>query len=164
MPDFQTGVDVPMKRNVPVKKVTLNGKEVFVATVFDLQLAQYGLDRGLGGDIASGYDDASTPNTPAWAEKITGVKQADIIRSGREFADNASKTMGKSMVILGAGLNHWYHNDMHYRAIMNLLHMCGCIGQSGGGWCHYVGQEKLRPQAGWAPVAFALDWQNHPVI
>ena len=44
------------------------------------------------------------PNTPAWAEKITGVKQADIIRSGREFADNASKTMGKSMVILGAGL------------------------------------------------------------
>ncbi|BCG63088.1 MAG: nitrate reductase/nitrite oxidoreductase, alpha subunit [Methyloprofundus sp.] len=162
MPDFQTGVDVPMKRNVPVKKVTLNGKEVFVATVFDLQLAQYGLDRGLGGDIASGYDDASTPNTPAWAEKITGVKQADIIRSGREFADNASKTMGKSMVILGAGLNHWYHNDMHYRAIMNLLHMCGCIGQSGGGWCHYVGQEKLRPQAGWAPVAFALDWQKPP--
>ncbi len=162
MPDFQTGVDVPMKRNVPVKKVTLNGKEVFVATVFDLQLAQYGLDRGLGGDIASGYDDASIPNTPAWAEKITGVKQADIIRSGREFADNASKTMGKSMVIVGAGLNHWYHNDMPYRAIMNLLHMCGCIGQSGGGWCHYVGQEKLRPQAGWAPVAFALDWQKPP--
>ncbi|MCK4840744.1 MAG: nitrate reductase subunit alpha [Methylococcales bacterium] len=162
MPDFQTGVDVPMKRNVPVKKVTLNGKEVFVATVFDLQLAQYGLDRGLGGDIASGYDDASIPNTPAWAENITGVKQADIIRSGHEFADNASKTMGKSMVILGAGLNHWYHNDMHYRAIMNLLHMCGCIGQSGGGWCHYVGQEKLRPQAGWAPVAFALDWQKPP--
>jgi nitrate reductase alpha subunit len=162
MPDFQTGVDVPMKRNVPVKKVKLNGKDVFVATVFDLQMAQYGLDRGLGGDIAKGYDDASIPNTPAWAEKITGVKQADIIRSGREFADNASKTMGKSMVILGAGLNHWYHNDMHYRAIMNLLHMCGCIGQSGGGWCHYVGQEKLRPQAGWAPVAFALDWQKPP--
>lgn len=162
MPDFQTGVDVPMRRNIPVKKVTLDGKEVLVATVFDLQLAQYGVDRGLGGDIASGYDDASIPNTPAWAEKITGVKQADIIRSGREFADNASKTMGKSMVILGAGLNHWYHNDMHYRAIMNLLHMCGCIGQSGGGWCHYVGQEKLRPQAGWAPVAFALDWQKPP--
>ncbi len=162
MPDFQTGVDIPMRRNVPVKKVTLNGKETLVTTVFDLQLAQYGLDRGLGGDVASGYDDASIPNTPAWAEKITGVKQADIIRSGREFADNASKTMGKSMVILGAGLNHWYHNDMHYRAIMNLLHMCGCVGQSGGGWCHYVGQEKLRPQAGWAPVAFALDWQKPP--
>jgi nitrate reductase alpha subunit len=162
MPDFQSGADVSMHRNVPTKKITLNGKAVLVATVFDLQLAQYGIDRGLGGEVAKGYDDASIPNTPAWAEKITGVKQADIIRSGREFADNASKTMGKSMVILGAGLNHWYHNDMHYRAIMNLLHMCGCVGQSGGGWCHYVGQEKLRPQAGWAPIAFGLDWQKPP--
>ncbi|KAF3981212.1 MAG: nitrate reductase subunit alpha [Methylococcales symbiont of Hymedesmia sp. n. MRB-2018] len=162
MPDFQSGVDIPMRRNVPVKKIMLNGKAVLVATVFDLQLAQYGVDRNLGGDIASGYDDASTVNTPAWAEQITGVKQADIIRSGREFADNAAKTMGKSMVIVGAGLNHWYHNDMNYRSIMNLLHICGCVGQSGGGWSHYVGQEKLRPQAGWAPVAFALDWQKPP--
>jgi len=162
MPDFQSGVDVSMHRNVPTKKITLNGKDVLVATVFDLQLAQYGIDRGLGGEVATGYDDASIPNTPAWAEKITGVKQADIIRSGREFADNAAKTMGKSMVILGAGLNHWYHNDMNYRAIMNLLHMCGCVGQSGGGWAHYVGQEKLRPQAGWAPIAFGLDWQKPP--
>lgn len=36
--------------------------------------------------------------------------------------------------------------------------MCGCVGQSGGGWSHYVGQEKLRPQTGWQPLAFALDW------
>ena len=161
-PDFQSGKDKPMKRNVPVKKLELNGKEVIVTTVFDLQLAQYGIDRGLGGKAAKGYDDASITNTPAWAEKITGVKQADLIRTGREFAENAAKTMGKSMVILGAGINHWYHNDMNYRAIMNLLHMCGCVGQSGGGWAHYVGQEKLRPQAGWAPIAFALDWQKPP--
>ena len=40
--------------------------------------------------------------------------------------------------------------------------MCGCIGQSGGGWAHYVGQEKLRPQAGWVPVAFATDWHRPP--
>ena len=161
-PDFESGEDVGMVRKIPVKKIMLNGKETRVATVFDLQLAQYSIDRGLGGDVANGYDDANTPNTPAWAEKITGVKQADIIRTGREFADNASKTKGKSMVILGAGINHWYHNDMNYRAIMNLLHMCGCVGQSGGGWSHYVGQEKLRPQAGWAPIAFALDWHRPP--
>ena len=49
------------------------------------------------------------------------------------------------MVILGAGLNHWYHMDMNYRGIINMLVMCGCIGKSGGGWSHYVGQEKLRP-------------------
>ena len=66
------------------------------------------------------------------------------------------------MVIMGAAINHWYHNDMMYRGVMNLLHICGCVGQSGGGWAHYVGQEKLRPQAGWAPIAFALDWQRPP--
>src|SRR5690606_12237634 len=40
--------------------------------------------------------------------------------------------------------------------------MCGCVGQSGGGWAHYVGQEKLRPQTGWTPLAFALDWARPP--
>jgi nitrate reductase alpha subunit len=40
--------------------------------------------------------------------------------------------------------------------------MCGCVGQSGGGWSHYVGQEKLRPQTGWTPLAFALDWNRPP--
>ncbi len=66
------------------------------------------------------------------------------------------------MVIVGAALNHWYHNDMIYRGIINLLMMCGCIGKSGGGWAHYVGQEKLRPQFGWAPLAFGLDWSRPP--
>ena len=46
------------------------------------------------------------------------------------------------MVIVGAALNHWYHMDMNYRGLINMLMMCGCIGQSGGGWAHYVGQEK----------------------
>ena len=50
------------------------------------------------------------------------------------------------MVIIGAAMNHWYHCDMNYRGVINMLVMCGCIGQSGGGWSHYVGQEKLRPQ------------------
>src|SRR5690606_21260376 len=33
---------------------------------------------------------------------------------------------------------------------------------TGGGWAHYVGQEKLRPQSGWTPVAFGLDWSKPP--
>ena len=85
-----------------------------------------------------------------------------IIHVAREFATNAEKTNGRSMVILGAGMNHWYHMDMTYRGIINLLVFCGCIGQSGGGWSHYVGQEKLRPQTGWTPIAFALDWSRPP--
>ncbi|MBI2383382.1 MAG: nitrate reductase subunit alpha [Gammaproteobacteria bacterium] len=161
-PHFVPGQGEVLPRNVPVRKLRLaGGEEAYVATVFDMQVAQYGIDRGLGGgNVATSYDDENVPYTPAWQEKITGVKRDLIIRTGREFADNASRTNGKSMVILGAAINHWFHNDMNYRAIMNLLHMCGCIGQSGGGWAHYVGQEKLRPQAGWAPIAFGLDWHR----
>jgi nitrate reductase / nitrite oxidoreductase, alpha subunit len=66
------------------------------------------------------------------------------------------------MVIIGAAMNHWYHADMNYRAVINMLMLCGCVGQSGGGWAHYVGQEKLRPQTGWTPLAFALDWARPP--
>ncbi len=151
-----------LTRNIPVKKIKAKGGDIYVATVFDLFCANYGLDRGLGGDWVSKDYDEDIPFTPAWAEKITGVPRDQIITVARGFAENAEKTTGKSMVILGAGLNHWYHMDMNYRGIMNMLIMCGCVGQSGGGWSHYVGQEKLRPQTGWQPLAFALDWARPP--
>ena len=152
-----------LMRNVPVKRIALaDGSSVLVTTVFDLTLANYGIDRGLGGaNVATAYAD-DVPYTPAWQEKHTGVKAADVITVAREFAQNADQTHGKSMVIVGAALNHWYHMDMTYRGIINMLMMCGCVGQSGGGWAHYVGQEKLRPQTGWTPLAFALDW-NRPM-
>ncbi len=161
-PHFAPGEDDTIQRNVPVRKLVIDGQETLVATVYDMTIAQYGIDRGLGDNLATGYDDASIAYTPAWGEKVTGVRADLLERTGREFADNASKTRGKSMVIMGAAINHWYHNDLGYRSIMNLLHVCGCVGQTGGGWAHYVGQEKLRPQAGWAPVAFALDWCRPP--
>ena len=151
-----------LMRAVPAKKVRLADGDAMVATVFDLFCANYGLDRGLGDKTtASGFDD-DVPYTPAWAEWITGVPRDQIIAVAREFAENAEKTEGRSMVILGAGLNHWYHMDMNYRGIINMLVMCGCVGQSGGGWSHYVGQEKLRPQTGWLPLAFGLDWGRPP--
>ena len=153
-----TDHDEILTRNVPVKEVELADGKALVATVFDLFLANYGVDRGFGGEnVASNYDE-DVPFTPAWAEKVCGVPRAAIVQVAREFATNAEKTNGRSMVILGAGLNHWYHMDMSYRGIIALLTMCGCVGQSGGGWSHYVGQEKLRPQTGWLPLAFATDW------
>jgi len=152
-----------LTRNVPVKRLKLaGGEEVLVATVFDLLCANYSLDRGLGGaHVAADYD-ADVPFTPAWAERITGVRRDKIVQVAREFADNAEKTNGRSMVIIGAAMNHWFHMDMNYRAVINMLVMCGCVGQSGGGWAHYVGQEKLRPQTGWTALAFALDWARPP--
>ncbi len=151
-------------RNVPCREIALaDGSTARVATVYDLTMANYALDRGLGGDnVAAGYDDESVAYTPAWQEKITGVDRARVIQVAREFADTANKTRGKAMVIVGAAMNHWYHMDMNYRGLINMLIMCGCVGQSGGGWAHYVGQEKLRPQTGWLPLAFGLDWSRPP--
>ncbi|HZQ59952.1 MAG TPA: nitrate reductase subunit alpha [Casimicrobiaceae bacterium] len=155
------GSDV-LVRNVPVKRVALADGEVLVASVFDLLVANYGIDRGLGGaNVAKSYDD-DVAYTPKWQQAITGVTAEDVITVARQFADNADKTQGKSMVIIGAAMNHWYHCDMNYRGIINLLMLCGCIGKSGGGWAHYVGQEKLRPQTGWTALAFALDWHRPP--
>lgn len=150
-------------RKVPARKVLLaNGESAWVASVFDLMVAHYGVDNGLGdNNVAKSFDD-DAPYTPAWQEKITGVARADVIRVAREFARTADKTHGRSMVIVGAALNHWYNMDMNYRGLINMLMMCGCVGQSGGGWAHYVGQEKLRPQNGWLPLAFGLDWQRPP--
>ena len=149
-------------RTVPVQRIAVGRGEVLVATVFDLQVAQYGIARGLPGELAAADFDDNTPYTPAWQEQITGVPRDQIITVARQFADNAHKTEGRSMVIIGAGMNHWYHSDMNYRSVINMLMMCGCIGKSGGGWAHYVGQEKLRPQTGWTPLAFALDWIRPP--
>jgi nitrate reductase alpha subunit len=157
--DHFTGTDHAsvLERRIPVKKLKLAEGEALVATVYDLFLANYGVDRFGGDNVANSYDD-DVPYTPAWAEKITGVPRDQIITVAREFARNAEKTNGRSMIIIGAAMNHWYHMDMNYRGAINMLVMCGCVGQSGGGWSHYVGQEKLRPQSGWAPLAFALDW------
>jgi nitrate reductase / nitrite oxidoreductase, alpha subunit len=157
-----TAHEAVLKRKVPVKRVRLASGEALVATVYDLMLAHYGLERGLNDPNAAKSFDDDVPYTPAWQEHITGVDRRNVIQVAREFADNAAKTHGRSMVILGAGINHWYHMDMNYRGIINLLVMCGCVGVSGGGWAHYVGQEKLRPQTGWLPLAFALDWARPP--
>ncbi|MDP1968070.1 MAG: nitrate reductase subunit alpha, partial [Burkholderiaceae bacterium] len=153
-------------RTVPVQRIAIgqgNDERVaMVATVFDLQVANYGVARGLAGEFAAASFDEDTPYTPAWQERITGTPREQLIAVARQFAENAHKTQGRSMVIIGAAMNHWYHSDMNYRGVINMLMMCGCIGKSGGGWALYVGQEKLRPQTGWTALAFALDWIRPP--
>ncbi len=147
-----------MVRKVPVKKVIANGKEIYCATVFDLFGSYLGVDRGLGGECAKSYED-NIPFTPAWQQKITGVEPQYAITLGREFATAASKTKGRACVLMGAGVNQWFQTDNTYRSIINILLMCGTCGVTGGGWCHYVGQEKIRPEAGWSEYSFAKDWE-----
>ncbi len=92
-----------------------------MVSVYDLVLANYGLDRGLE-DENSAKDYAEIkPYTPAWGEQITGVAPSNIETIAREFADTAHKTHGRSMIILGAGCSHRYHMDMNYRGMINML-------------------------------------------
>ncbi|MGH3543442.1 MAG: molybdopterin-dependent oxidoreductase, partial [Mycobacterium sp.] len=100
------------------------------------------------------------PYTPAWQEAITSVPAAAAARVGREFARSAELSKGRGMIAMGAGTNHWFHSDQIYRTFFTLTMLCGCQGVNGGGWAHYVGQEKVRPLTGWQQVAFALDWQR----
>lgn len=149
--------DETIENIIPIKKIKYGKNEFIITTVFDLLVANYGIN--ITKDLS--YEE-NVPYTPKWQENITGINKDIIINLAREFAENANKTKGRSMIITGAGMNHWYHMDMNYRGMINILMMCGCIGVSGGGWSHYVGQEKLRPQAGWLPLAFALDWNRPP--
>ena len=131
-----------------------------VTTVFDLLLAQYGVGRA-GPARAVAHRATTTPTqpyTPAWQEAITGVPAAAAARIGREFAANAEESRGRSMIIMGAGTNHWFHSDTIYRAFLALTTLTGCQGVNGGGWAHYVGQEKVRPLTGYTQIANALDW------
>ncbi|UFU01857.1 nitrate reductase subunit alpha [Ruania suaedae] len=156
--DDVDGTPGSLPRDVPVRRIG----DRLVATVYDLMLAQYGVGRaGLRG-YATGYDDASAPYTPAWQESITNVPAPAAARIAREFAQNAEDSQGRSMILMGAGTNHWFHSDTIYRGFLGLTTLTGCQGVNGGGWAHYVGQEKCRPVTGWAQLAFGLDWNRPP--
>ena len=148
-------------RGVPVRTLELaDGTTATVTTVYDLLMAQYGVVRGLSGAYPSGYDDETAAYTPAWAERFTGMGRETLIRFAREWGTTAEKTGGRCTVIIGAGINHWYHANLMYRAAINALVFCGCVGVNGGGLAHYVGQEKLAPGESWSSIALGRDW--HP--
>jgi nitrate reductase alpha subunit len=143
-------------RGVPVRYVDTAEGRVAVTTVFDLLMAQFGVARDLEGDYPGGYDD-DRPYTPAWQEKYTGVGRDTVIRMAREWAITAEKTRGRCTIIVGSGVNHWYHANLVYRSGITALILCGCVGVNGGGLNHYTGQEKLVPAASWSTLAMALD-------
>ncbi|MER7277272.1 nitrate reductase subunit alpha [Dactylosporangium sp. NPDC000244] len=155
--DTPTGAAEPVRRGVPARRIG----EHLVTTVYDLLLAQYGVARdGLPGQWPSGFDDAGSLYTPAWQETITGVPAAAAARVAREFAANAEESKGRSMIIMGAGTNHWFHSDTIYRSFLTLTTLTGCQGVNGGGWAHYVGQEKVRPITGYSVLGTAADWSR----
>ena len=146
------------QRGVPVHWLETKNGKMPVTTVYDLMMAQYGVDRGLGGQYPADYTDTDSAYTPAWQEIFTGIDSKTILQFAREWAETANTTKGKCMIIIGAGINHWYHQNLTYRAGAMALMMTGCVGKNGGGLNHYVGQEKLAPVESWGAISFAKDW------
>ena len=154
------GLDKKRWRGVPVKYIkTVDGK-VPVTTVYDLIMAQYGVSRGLAGDYPEEYNDRFAAYTPAWQEMFTGIGSDTLLQFAAEWIRTAEATKGKCMIIIGAGINHWYHCNLIYRAGQMALALTGCIGKNGGGINHYVGQEKLAPVDSWGAIMSGKDWQG----
>ncbi len=59
-----------------------------------------------------------------------------------------------AMIIHGAGTNHWYHNDLINRAMILVVALTGNVGINGGGFNHYVGQERIWPEHGFKKLTF----------
>jgi nitrate reductase alpha subunit len=147
-------------RGVPVKFIETREGKIPVTTVYDLTMGQYGVGRGLEGAYPEDYTDKDAAYTPAWQEIFTGVDSKTVIQFAHEWANTAELTEGKCMIIVGAGINHWYHSNLMYRAGIMALMLTGCVGKNGGGMNHYVGQEKLAPVDSWGSLAFAKDWHG----
>lgn len=162
-PYFDNDGNGIFERPIIVKEIeNKDGETIYIATIYDLMTSQYGVRRLNHPLEASSYEDENSMYSPKWQEKVTGVKSSIVTQVAREFAQNAIDTNGRSMIIMGAGINHWFNSDTIYRSILNLVILCGCQGVNGGGWAHYVGQEKCRPIEGWSTIAFAKDWQGPP--
>jgi nitrate reductase alpha subunit len=154
------GLDKKRWRGVPVKYIKTTDGKVPVTTVYDLMMAQYGVGRGLAGDYPENYTDRFAAYTPAWQEMFTGIGSDTLLQFAAEWIRTAEATKGKCMIIIGAGINHWYHCNLIYRAGQMALALTGCIGKNGGGINHYVGQEKLAPVDSWGAIMSGKDWQG----
>jgi nitrate reductase alpha subunit len=158
LPYFDDEKRSVLQREIPVKEIKINGESFLVSMVYDIMLANYGIARTPEQkNYPKDYDDLQA-YTPAWQEQFTGIKRNQVIKIAREFAQNAIETKGRSMILMGGGTNHWFHADINYRTMLNLVILTGSEGVRGGGWAHYVGQEKVRPFEGWSTIAFAKDW------
>lgn len=84
---------VPTRR-VPSKTLTLaDGSPRRVVSVYDLVLANYGLDRGLEDSNAAANYAEIKAYTPAWGEQITGVPAYLIEKSPVNLPTRRTKPM-----------------------------------------------------------------------
>ncbi|MHC1742077.1 MAG: molybdopterin-dependent oxidoreductase [Syntrophobacteraceae bacterium] len=88
-------------------------------------------------------------HSPLLMAPVTGIDATTIVRLAEEFAASPA-----ARIIEGAGTNHYYHNDLINRSQILLVALTGNVGKPGGGFDHYVGQEKLWAEQGFFRLSF----------
>lgn len=78
-----------------------------------------------------------------------GIPGNDVEQFMKEFG-----LRKPAMIIHGAGVNHWFHNDLMNRAMILIVALTGNVGKNGGGFNHYVGQERIWPERGFKMLAY----------
>jgi complex iron-sulfur molybdoenzyme family reductase subunit alpha len=135
-----TGIEPALEGTFTV--ILADGRRIEVSTVFERlkeELQRYPLEK---------------------VAQVTGLPAQEIELMARDLG-----TRKPAMIIHGAGTNHWFHNDSITRSFILLVALTGNVGINGGGFNHYVGQERIWPEHGFKLLAFPQGprkqrWQN----
>lgn len=93
---------------------------------------------------------------PNQVSEITGVNAEMVTKLADIYADQTP-----SMIITGAGTNHWYFSDVILRTFHFLSALMGNDGKNGGGVNHYVGQWKPTALPGVGALSFPMGLKKH---
>jgi nitrate reductase alpha subunit len=118
--------------------------------------------RGLPGEWPESYDDPRVPATPAWQEDHHRRPRGPGHPAGSRVGAERDRHRGSRHDPHGSGREPLVPLRPDLSRDLVLTTITGCQGRNGGGWAHYVGQEKIRPIMGFQHMAFALDWHRPP--
>ena len=127
--------------------IQLNGADPALAGTFQVQLAD-----GKSAEVTTVFELLKNELTQYTLDKVaarTGLPVREIELFAKELG-----TRKPAMIIHGAGTNHWFHNDLINRSFILLVALTGNIGKNGGGFNHYVGQERIWPEQGFFKLSF----------
>ena len=108
------GTGSVLRRGVPARRVGGH----LVTTVYDLMLAQYGVDRdGPARRVAERVRRRQRRPTPRPGRRRSpACRPSSASGSPASSPRNAEESGGRSMIIMGAGICQWFHGDATYRA------------------------------------------------
>jgi complex iron-sulfur molybdoenzyme family reductase subunit alpha len=135
------------RRTKEENSIRLDGLDVALEGTFTVKLAD-----GNAVQVSTVFERLKTELKKYPVEKVaqsTGLLAREIERMARDLG-----TRRPAMIIHGAGTNHWFHNDSINRAMILLVALTGNVGVNGGGFNHYVGQERVWPEHGFKLLSF----------